>query len=165
MANKRDCDIAIRRFDAQRDADRVRAIVSEIWSGGSPALMEKQFGLIGGKPWSDWLSDDVLNYFTPDSARAFVAEKNGEVVGFSSYVVDQARKCGTVGYNGVAKCHQGKGIGSAMMDFVMDAIRSEGMQYAVVLVADNEAHIPALRNYEKHGFRRLTGYHELVQKL
>jgi GNAT superfamily N-acetyltransferase len=165
MTERRIGDIAIRPFDAQRDTEPVRAIISEIWGGGSCALMEKEFGIIGGRPWGEWTANAVLDYFKRDNARAFVAEKNGDVVGFCSYVVDPARKCGTVGYNGVAKGHQGTGIGSMMMDFVMDGFRAKGMEYAVVLVADNEAHLPALRNYEKHGFRRLTGYHELVRKL
>ena len=75
------------------------------------------------------------------------------------------RKWGTVGYNGVALDHQGQGLGSAMMGFVMSGIRAEGMEYAAVIVADNEEHAPARRIYEKHGFRRLAGYHYMVQKL
>jgi len=158
-------DITIRPFDAERDAQRVRVIVGEIWGGGDDALMEKKFGLIGGRPWSEWLSGSVLSYLKAEGARSFVAEQNGDVIGFCSYVIDEARSRGTVGYNGVARNHQGLGIGSAMLDFVMSGIRAEGMEYAGVLVADNEEHLPARRNYEKHGFHRLTGYHYMVQKL
>ena len=165
MTEHRIGDITIRPFDAQRDAERVRVIVGEIWGGGDDALIEKEFGVIGGKLWSEWLSEAILSYLQADGARSFVAERNGEVVGFCSYTIDDARKRGTVGYNGVARSHQGMGIGSAMLDFVMSGIKAEGMEYAVVLVADNEEHLPALRNYEKHGFRRFAGYHYMVQKL
>ncbi len=165
MTGHKPSDITIRPFDPERYSARVREITAEIWSGGSGGLMEKKFGLIGGRPWTEWQSDSILAYFQPGNAHAFVAEKGGEVVGFCSYVIDNAKSIGTVGYNGVDKSVQGTGIGSTMMDFVMDGIRAAGMKFATVLVADNEAHIPALRNYEKHGFRRLTGYHELVQKL
>ena len=58
-----------------------------------------------------------------------------------------------------------KSVHSAMLDFVLSGIRAEGMEYAGVIVADNEEHLPARRNYEKHGFRKLTGYHYMVQKL
>jgi len=155
----------IRPFDAERDSERVRVIVGEIWAGGDDALIEREFGLIGGKPWSEWLSRSVLAYLKADGAASFVAERKGEVIGFCSYVIDRERSRGTVGYNGVARNHQGLGIGSAMLDFVMSGIRAAGMEYAVVIVADNQEHAPARHNYHKHGFRRLTGYHYMVQKL
>lgn len=164
-SDTRIADITIRPFDSGGDADAIRQIVGAVWAGGRGALMEKEYGVIGGRPWSEWQSEDVLAYLRPDRTRSFVAEKSGAVVGFCSYVIDTARKCGTVGYNAVAPSHQGMGIGSMMMEFVMDRIRAEDMEYALVLVADNEAHAPARRIYEKVGFHRLTGYHELVQKL
>lgn len=158
-------DLTIRPFETQRDAERVREIVGEIWAGGDDALMEQQFGVIGDRPWAAWLSDAVLAYLQAEGARSFVAEESGAVVGFCSYVIDEARSRGTVGYNGVCLNHQGRGIGSAMMSFVMERIRAEDMTYAAVIVADNAAHAPARRIYAKHGFRRLTGYHYLVQEL
>jgi ribosomal protein S18 acetylase RimI-like enzyme len=158
-------DITIRQFDAERDPEPVRAIVGQIWGGGDDALMEKRFGVIGGRPWSDWMSQSVLSYLKAEGTRSFVAERNGKLIGFCSYVIDEARKRGTVGYNGVARHHQGRGIGSTMLDFVMSRIRAEGMAYAAVIVADNEEHAPARRNYEKHGFHRLMGLYYMVQKL
>ena len=165
MTEHRIADIAIRPFDAERDAERVHMNVGEIWGGGDDALMEKEFGVIGGRPWSEWLSGSVLSYLKADGTRSFVAEQNGDVIGFCSNVIDDARSRGTVGYNGVARNQQGRGIGSAMLDFVLSSMRAEGTEYAEVIVGDNEEHLPARRNYEKHGFRRLTGYHYMVQKL
>lgn len=165
MTEHRIGDITIRPFDAERDSERVRVIVGEIWGGGDDALVEKEFGIIGGRPWSEWMSQSVLLYLQGDGTRSFVAERNGDVIGFCSYVIDDARKRGTVGYNGVARNHQGRGIGSAMLDFVMSRIRAEGMEYAAVIVADNEQHAAARRNYEKHGFHRLMGLYYMVQKL
>jgi len=165
MTKARTDDFTLRPFDPQRDAQRLREIIGEIWGGGDDALLEKEFGLIGGRPWADWLSDTILAYLQAEGTRGFVAEQEGQVIGFCSYVIDQARKRGTVGYNGVARSHQGREIGSAMLDFVMSRFRAEGMDHAVVIVGDNEEHLPARRNYEKHGFRRLTGYHYMVQKL
>ena len=156
--------VTIRPFDTQCDAERVREIVGEIWDGGDDCLMEKKFGIIGQKPWSEWLSQSVLSYLQADEARSFVAERDGEVVGFCSYVLDQARRRGTVGYNGVARNHQRLGIGAAMLDFVLSGMKADGMDYASVIVGDNEQHLPARRNYETHGFSRLTGYHYMVQK-
>ena len=157
-------DITIRKFDPDRDAPAVGAIVSEIWIGGDDALMEQQFGIIAGKPWGEWMSQSVLGYLKADGARSFVAEKQGDIVGFCSYVIDQQRSRGTVGYNGVALRCQGQGIGSAMLDFVLKRIKNEGMEYCAVIVAENEQHAPARHNYQKHGFRPLMGLQYMVQK-
>lgn len=165
MTEYRVGDITLRPFDAARDAERIKAMVGEIWSGGTDALIEKKFGVIGGAPWAEWQSRDVLPYLQADGARSFVAEQGGEVVGFCSYVIDEARSRGTVGYNGVAPTHQGLGIGSAMMGFVMSRIKAEGMEYAGVIVADNEEHAPARRVYEKYGFKNILGFHYMIQKL
>jgi len=165
MTEHRIGDITIRPYDAQRHAERVKVMVGEIWGGAGDALMEEQFGVIGGRPWQEWLSESVLSYLQDDGARSFVTERNGEMIGFCSYVIDEDRSLGTVGYNGVARDHQGEGIGSAMLDFVLSEIRAEGMEYAAVIVADNEEHVPARRNYEKHSFRRLSGFQYMVQKL
>lgn len=158
-------EVTIRPFAPERDSQRVRELVGEIWGGGADALIEKQYGVVGGRPWSEWMAEAVLSYLGAEGTRSFVAEGQGEVVGFCSYVVEPARQRGTVGYNGVARSHQGRGIGSLMLDFVLAGMRAEGMEHALVLVADNEEHLPARRNYRKHGFRRFAGYHHLIQKL
>ena len=165
MTKNRIGDTTIRPFDDRQDAERVRVIVCEIWMGGDDALMEQKYGLQGGKPWCDWMSRSVLEYLMADGTRSFVAERNGEVVGFCSYVIDEERKRGTVGYNGVARSCQGLGIGSAMLDFVMSRIREEGMEYAAVIVADNAEHGPARHLYEKQGFRNIMGLQWMAMKL
>ena len=165
MTEHRIGDITITPYDAQRDGEWVKVMVGEIWGGAGDDLMEQQFGVIGERPWREWLSESVLSYLQADGARSFVAERNGEMIGFCSYVIDEDRGLGTVGYNGVAREHQGSGFGSGMLDFVLAQIRAEGMEYAAVIVADNAEHAPARRNYEKHGFCKLSGFQYMVQKL
>jgi ribosomal protein S18 acetylase RimI-like enzyme len=155
----------IRTYEPDRDATEISRIVADIWQGGNDALMEQQFGVIGEKPWGHWTARSVLNYLTEDQTESFVVESQQGVAGFTSYVIDQARSSGTVGYNGVAREHQGKGLGTAMLAFVMDRIKAAGMVYAEVIVADNDEHAPARHNYEKYGFRDLLGLHLMVQKL
>jgi ribosomal protein S18 acetylase RimI-like enzyme len=157
--------ITLRPYDAERDAARVKEIVAEIWGGGDDALMERLYGIQGGKPWGEWTSGAVLRALGNPETRGFVAEENGAIVAFASYGMDEVRKTGTVGYNGVARSHQGRGLGTAMLDFVMERFREAGMEYARVLVFDNEEHLPARRNYEKHGFKRLVQMELMVQKL
>ena len=49
MTEQRIGDITIRPFDAERDSEPVEVVVGEIWSGGDDALIEKEFGVIGGR--------------------------------------------------------------------------------------------------------------------
>ncbi len=147
------------------DAGRIGEIVGQIWSGGGDALMEAQFGVIGGRGWGQWQAQSVLDYFKGENCHTFVVEEAGEIIAFCSYVLDMQRSLGTVGYNGVAPEHQGRKLGNAMMAFVMERFHAAGMRYAAVIVADNEQHAPARRVYEKHGFKNLLGLHYMVQKL
>ena len=165
VSSSRATDLTIRPYESDRDAARIREIVGEIWSGGADAILEREYGVSGDRPWCYWQAQDVLGYIGAAGARSFVAELGGAPIGFCSYTVDHARSRATIGYNGVARANQGRGIGTAMMDFVMERIRGEGLEFAIVLVADNEEHIPALRNYERHGFRRFAGYHQMICKL
>jgi ribosomal protein S18 acetylase RimI-like enzyme len=155
----------LRPFESARDTEAVGRIVGQIWHGGSSALMEKRFGRIGGQHWEQWQSKSVLDYLKAEGCHAFVIQEGDEVIGFCSYTLDAQRQLGTVGYNGVASEHQGRKLGSAMMDFVMKQIREAGMLYAAVIVADNPEHAPARRIYEKHGFEPLVGMQYMVQKL
>lgn len=158
-------EASLRLFRAEDDSDRVKEIVAQIWSGGGPALTEKKYGMVGGKSWQQWIADAVLADFTNPDCRSFVAEHESSVIGFCSYTLDLQRSRGIVGYNGVALEYQGRGLGSAMIGFVMACIRAEGMQFAGVVVADNEEHAPARRIYEKHGFSKISGNYYMMQKL
>jgi ribosomal protein S18 acetylase RimI-like enzyme len=165
MSETPSAEFTLRPYEPERDAARIQEIVAEIWGGGDDALIEELFGVQGGKPWGEWTSGNVLVYIGDPDCRAFVAEQEGAIIAFCSYVVDEVRKRGTVGYNGVAHSHQGLGMGTRMLDFVMERFHDEGMEYAGVIVMDNEAHAPARRNYEKHGFERLAGFYYMFQKL
>jgi len=165
MHEERNANITIRPFDKTRDTEKIKAIAGEVWSGGDDALMEAKFGIVGGRSWNDWIAQSVLSYLTMQCTKSFVAQSHGETVGFCSYLIDKHRKRGTVGYNAVTPNQQGKGIGSMMLEFVVDRLRTENMEHAVVMVAINEEHAPARRIYEKNGFHKLMACQLMAQKL
>lgn len=158
-------NVTIRLMRLDADAAQLRPIVQSVWTGSGYALMEQRFGEIGGKPWHEWLWRAIEADLQAEPGRSFVAEADGRIVGFCAYSIEPERSRGTVGYNGVAPAFQGRGLGSAMLRFILARIKDEGMQYAAVVVQDNEQHAPARHMYEKHGFERLAGNHFLVQKL
>ena len=157
--------ITLRPLKLPDDAEAVQAILAAVWQGGTSALMEQQFGPIGGKPWAYWQWQSVEQYLTATNNEAYVAVQAGRVVGFCSCSIDRERSCGEVGYNAVGPDSKGQGVGGLMMNHIMDRIRSLGMTYAVVTVANNDQHVPARRMYEKHGFKPLVNFDCLVQKL
>jgi|GEM_PF-1395768 len=156
--------IVIRPYSAQQDAQVVRGIAADIWRGSGYEFMEQRFGVIGGKPWQEWMARAVMTDIDAPETRSFVAEQDNTVIGFCSYTVNTEQNRGSVGYNGVALAHQGKRLGSAMLRFVLSRIQGEGLEYADVIVADNDEHEPARRMYERHGFQKLGGFYYMVQK-
>lgn len=155
----------LRPLNLQTDLPAIRTMAGDIWSGSGYALMEARFGVMGDNLWQEWLWPDIEKDLRSDPARCFVAVRDGQVAGFCCYSIDTARKRGIVGYNGVARAHQGHGLGSGMIDFIMKKIKSEDVTHAVVIVQDNDAHAPARRIYEKQGFEKIAGNHFMAMKI
>lgn len=160
--------LRFRRAQFPTDSPRISEIVAAVWQGGADALLEKQYGQIGHAPWQQHQAKAVLDWIQAPSAQAYVVVDEGrehEIAAFCSFEVDRERDTATVGYNGVYPSHQGCGLGTLMMTFVMERIRESGVGYAAVIVADNDAHLPARRVYERAGFQPVYGLHYLFQKL
>lgn len=147
------------------DSAKIAEIAGAVWKGSANAIIEKHYGRIGSAPWQHWLSQDILAWLQAPNAQAFVVHDHDEIIGFCSLQIDRERDTATVGYNGVAPAHQGRGIGSLMMDYIMERIRESGVGHAAVLVADNDEHAPARRIYEKAGFRPVYSLNYMFQKL
>ncbi len=153
------------RQGAKTDLGRVSEIVKKIWGMGGDSLMEKRFGLIGNRPWQEWINTDILNYIKGKVEFFLVAELKQRVVGFATYRLDHGRKVGTVGYNGVDPDYGGKGIGTRLVTSVLDLMRKDGMVYAQVVTGFNEGHKPARKMYEKSGFKPLSKTISYAMKL
>ncbi len=50
--------------------------------------------------------------------------------------------------------HQGKGVGTALMQHSLERARSRGMRMMMVETGDDPGHAPARRVYEGAGFER-----------
>lgn len=90
----------------------------------------------------------------PDSGHTLaVAEINGDPVGFVSWKPNIAPLVGEVTLNAVHPDHGGKGIGTALYEHALAALKAAGMQLATVGAGGDPSHAPARRAYEKAGFR------------
>jgi GNAT superfamily N-acetyltransferase len=87
-----------------------------------------------------------------EKKRLVVAEIRGSVVGVVHYEVDRGARSGRIGVSAVHPARQGKGIGPLMYDYVLEAMRAQGLRYATADTAGGPAHSRARRAYEKVGF-------------
>jgi ribosomal protein S18 acetylase RimI-like enzyme len=83
--------------------------------------------------------------------QVFVAEIDGAIVGFVSYVFHPDKR-GEITLNAVHPGHGGKGLGTALYEFALARMKEAGMSYATVGTGGDSSHEPARRAYEKAGF-------------
>jgi ribosomal protein S18 acetylase RimI-like enzyme len=89
----------------------------------------------------------------PDSGHAIaVAEIGGLITGFVSWKPNIAPGIGEIALNGVHPDHGGKGVGTALYEHAIAALKAAGMKLATVGTGGDPSHAPARRAYEKVGF-------------
>lgn len=99
------------------------------------------------------------------NARVFVAGRRGTTVGFVAVTFDRDQSIGELVLIAVAPSAAGAGVGSALIAHALAAMRAEGLRAAVVGAGADASHAPALRAYEKAGFRAGIPSKHLYQML
>lgn len=144
-------DVTIRPFRPD-DLDRLRAIMVDAFDGVSiDQGMEARFGIINGHDWR-WRKGRHLD---ADVAREpegiFVAEIDGESVGFISSWQDHEAGVGHIPNISLTPECRGKGIGRRLIKLVLDRFRESGLRAArIETLVQNEVgnHL-----YQSMGFR------------
>ena len=142
-------EIKIRRAKAE-DKARVSEIARDAWR----AIFEGFKAQLGDEIYGTVYADDPLEKKAEavraslDSGMCFVAEYEGEVVGFATFMING--KVGMLSNNAVAL--RGHGIAGMLHDRVFEEFKSRGCTVAGVTTGLDEAHAPARRAYEKDGF-------------
>ena len=141
--------IVLRRSTAA-DAEAVAAIAREAWrpifEGYKEQMGEQIFALL--------YPEDPLKKKQSEVAEAakgthcFVAEYEGRVVGFATYMIDGA--VGTLANNAVAL--RGHGIAGLLHTRIFEEMKACGCKVVTVRTGLDAAHAPARRAYEKDGF-------------
>jgi len=85
----------------------------------------------------------------------WVAEVDGEVVGFVSYELNDDSKIGEIQLIAVHPDYQNCGIGTELNLFALQKLKENGMKLAVVGTGGDDGHAPARRSYEKAGYTGL----------
>ena len=118
---------AVRRGDLKA----MQAITAAAFDGVSTEQnVERQFGRLAGTTWQDrraaYVARDVK--YWPHSA--FVAELDGELVGYVTTATDRHARTGHIRNLAVDPAHQSKGIGRSLIHHALSFFRAAGMRYA-----------------------------------
>ena len=88
--------------------------------------------------------------------NVWVAIDADKTVGFVAVKLDSETRVGEIYMVAVDPDFQGRGIGTALIEFALDRMKDAGMSIAMVDTGGDPGHAPARHTYEKIGFRLLA---------
>jgi ribosomal protein S18 acetylase RimI-like enzyme len=105
--------------------------------------------------WRKSQTEGIEKISRSEKVTLWVAEVEGNVVGFIAYELNDSDKTGEVQLLAVHPEYQGRGIGTELNTFALQKMKASGMKMAVVGTGGDESHAPAKRTYEKAGYTGL----------
>lgn len=103
--------------------------------------------------WRNNKAQEVRSLCELYPERFLVAEVDGEIMGFGTFILDEENSMGIVGNNAVHPEAQGWGVGKLIHEAILEEFRKRGLKYAQVLTGLDPAHDAARGSYLKAGFR------------
>ncbi|MBI4553570.1 MAG: GNAT family N-acetyltransferase, partial [Candidatus Latescibacteria bacterium] len=91
--------------------------------------IEKQFGMIAGRTWQWRKVRHIDADADANPSGIFVAEENGNVIGYVTTRLDHDSKIGWIPNMAVLPGYQGRGMGKQLMQTALDYLRVSGMEY------------------------------------
>jgi ribosomal protein S18 acetylase RimI-like enzyme len=118
--------------------------------------LEQRHGPLNDSGWRDSITAAVMAHLARPDVLTFVAEHEQNIIGFAAAQIERSQQpdVGTVSYNAVAPEFRGVGVGSALIQHVVDYLIAQGARVLNVVTLDDDT--AALRLYERMGFRRLA---------
>ena len=149
-------DIDIRPF-REGDLDAVVALSLRAWAPVFASIQREMdpavYAALYPGGWEASQAEAVRAACTDEGKRAFVAEREGALVGF--VVTQRHQTLGEVHMVAVDPAFQGAGAGAALTAWGIEALRAEGVSVVMVETGGDPGHAPARRLYERAGFRVL----------
>ena len=106
--------------------------------------------------WCKSQAEGVEKYcMDHEKSNVWVAEVDGEVVGFLAYQNNESDKTGEVMLLAVHPAYQNQDIGTELNNVALEKMKASGMVMAVVGTGGDPGHAPARRSYEKAGYTGL----------
>jgi ribosomal protein S18 acetylase RimI-like enzyme len=156
-------DVAIRQY-ADGDLQALKAITIEAFDGVSiDQIIERRFGLLGESDWKARKAGHIDDDVRRDVDGMFVAEQDGQVVGYITTWRDAVAGIGHIPNLAVREGYRTKGIGRRMIQHALDYFEATGLTHArIETLAHNEAgdHL-----YRAMGFEEITRQIHFIREL
>lgn len=127
-----DLPISIRHYRPE-DLEILRRITVD--SFGSVALdqmLEDRLGIWNGRDWRARKADHIDDDCTTNPGGCFVAEKDGEILGYITARIDPVNSIGRIPNLAVVEAARGLGLGRRLIHHALDYFRSQGMKVAKI---------------------------------
>jgi ribosomal protein S18 acetylase RimI-like enzyme len=146
------------------DFEPLREITVEAFDGlAIDQMIEGRHGLLNGTDWRSRKAKHVDADVTRDPEGIFVAEVDGEIVGYVSSWNDRETGIGHIPNIAVANGYRGQGIGRRLLEHVIQVLSRQGMSHVrIETLADNSVgeHL-----YLSLGFEEITRQIHFIKKL
>ncbi len=138
------------------DLTAIGNIVRRAWKPYFDYLREQMgaelFAVLRGEDWAERKTREVGGQCEKRPEWCLVAEREGRVVGFVTYVIWGDHSTGEISNNAVDPDSQGQGVATGLYRRVLDLFREQGLRWAQVGTGLDATHAPARAAYEKAGF-------------
>ena len=155
--------VEIRPYRAA-DLPALHEITMEAFDGVSiDQIIERRYGLLGDSDWKTRKAGHIDDDVRRDVDGMFVAEQDGQIVGYITTWRDVVAGIGHIPNLAVREGYRGKGIGRQMIQHGLDFFEATGMTHArIETLAHNKAsdHL-----YRSIGFTEITRQIHFVRAL
>lgn len=125
-------DITIRLYQPG-DLDALRRLTVDSFAGVSlEQNVEESLGILNEHDWKWRKARHIDDDAAANPAGIFVAELNGQVVGYVSTRIDREAGKGRIPNLAVAEAARNRGLGRQLIERALDYFRTEGLAYAVI---------------------------------
>ena len=148
----------------EADLDRLKEITVISFDGISiDQNIQRLHGIIAGKEWH-WRKERHIDGDVQSNREGiFVAEEDGEVVGYITTRIDSDSKIGHIPNFAVLPEHQKKGIGMKLIETAFRYLIDSGMEYVRIETLDQNA--IGMHFYPKLGFQEVARQVHFVMPL
>lgn len=127
-----DAPVTIRRYRPDDLATLRRITVDSFGSVALDQLIEDRMGVWNDRDWKARKADHIDEDCTLNPDGCFVAERDGEILGYITTRVDTVNERGRIPNLAVVEKARGLGLGRRLIHHALDYFREQGMKLAQI---------------------------------